>query len=447
MKSKISIIGAGSGAFSLSLIRDICLTPTLAGSTISFMDIDPERLEAAYTVCQRYTHELGVDLHLEKTLDRRVSLEGAEFVVNTALAAGHHRLREGWEIARKYGYSFGGSFHVMYDEAFWINFYQLQLFESVIEDGQDLCPDAYHLLVANPVLAGITYLSRKYPEANVVGLCHGFGGVYHIANVLGLDHEGLTFEIPGVNHFVWLTRCYHKGQDVFPLLDDWIETEMPKYHQNGEAPPIRPKIIDLYKRFGAVPIGDTAGWSGASWPWWYHSDEQTEKKWHEKPQAGWDRYFSAVARNAEAFKQVAHDSSIKATEHFPPRISGEPMIPIIDAIANDTPRIIIGNIHNYGDFVPGIPSDFEVEIPMLFSKRGIQGIRTKGLPQPLLTHILRERVVPVNLELEAYTEGSKDLLLQLILLDPWSRSEQQASDFLEEILSLPYHEEMRQHYH
>jgi alpha-galactosidase len=447
METKISIIGAGSGAFSLALIRDICLTPNLEGSTVSFMDIDPERLEAAYTLCRRYAQELSFELYLEKTLDRRESLQGADFVINTALAAGHHRLREGWEIARRYGYNWGGSFHVMYDEAFWINFYQFRLFESAIEDVLEICPQAWHLLVANPVLADITHLTRKYPNAKIVGLCHGFSGVYGVAEALGLDREHLTFEIPGVNHFVWLTHCYYKGEDIFPMLDRWIEEEVPKYRKEGKAPPgLSLKAIDLYKRFGAVPIGDTAGWSGASWPVWYHSDEATEKRWGEEPVAGWDGYFTYVAQNAAELKRVAGDDSIKVTDYFPPQVSGEPMVPIIESITCDIPRVVIGNIQNSGDFVPGVPRDFEVEIPTLVSKRGIQGIQTQGLPKPLLAHILRDRVAPVNLELEAYARGSRELLLQLILMDPWSRSEEQARGLLEEILALPYHVEMCQHY-
>ena len=94
MTVKISLIGAGSGAFSLSLIRDICLTENLRGSTISFMDINPQRLDAAFTLCQRYAEELNFDLKIEKTLDRKESLEDANFVVNTALAASHDRLQE-----------------------------------------------------------------------------------------------------------------------------------------------------------------------------------------------------------------------------------------------------------------------------------------------------------------------------------------------------------------
>ena len=89
MSTKISIIGAGSAVFSLSLIRDICLTPNLQGSTVSFMDIDQERLDAAHTLCQRYAAEVGIQLDLQKTTDRRASMQGADFVINTALVAGN----------------------------------------------------------------------------------------------------------------------------------------------------------------------------------------------------------------------------------------------------------------------------------------------------------------------------------------------------------------------
>jgi len=112
---KIALIGAGSGAFALALLRDLCLSETLRGSTVALMDIDAGRLRASHKVCRRYADELGTDLRLEPTLERRRALRGADFVINTALAAGHHRLRAGWEIARKHGFNWGGSFHVMYD--------------------------------------------------------------------------------------------------------------------------------------------------------------------------------------------------------------------------------------------------------------------------------------------------------------------------------------------
>ncbi len=447
MTTKISIIGAGSGAFSLSMIRDLCLTPNLAGSTVSLMDINQERLEGAYAVCRRYADEAGFDLTLETTLEREASLDGASFVINTALSAPHEWLRAGWDVARRYGYDWGASFHVFYDEPFWVNTPQLWLFESIVQDMLRLCPDAHLLLVANPVLAGITHLGRKYPQAKIVGLCHGFSGVYGVAETLGLDREGLTFEIPGVNHFVWCTRLYHRGQDVFPMLDRWIAEESERAWAEGRPTwGLERKTVDLYKRFRAIPIGDTAHWSGAAWPLWYHSDRETEARWHEQPSKGWDGYFRHVERMARDFHEVATDPTLSVMDLFPPKLSGEPMIPIVESVACDIPRVIIGNITNTGDFVPGIPRDFEVEIPLLVSKRGLQGIQTGGLPPALLAHALRDRVAPVNLELTAYEQGSKELLAQLILMDPWSRSLEQAHGFVDDVLALPHNAPLRAHY-
>ncbi len=447
MEVKISLIGAGSAVFSLSLIRDICLTPNLRGSTVSLMDIDQGRLDAAYALCQRYADEVGIALRLEKTTDRRESLRGADFVINTALVGGHQRLRDGYELGRKHGYRFGGSYHVMHDEGFWINYYQYRLFEAVIQDMLALCPGAWCLQVANPVFAATTFLARKYPQAKVVGLCHGFAGVYEIAEVLGLEREHLTFEIPGVNHYVWLTRLYHRGEDVFPLLDRWIDEQAPEFWQSYRpSGGLGPKAVDLYKRFGAFPIGDTCTPGGGTWPWWYHADAETEKRWLEDPHAWWEGYFYWCAHGVAEIKRVSEDTAGKVTAYFPPKASGEVMVPIIESIACDIPRVLIGNIQNTGDYVPGVPRDIAVEIPTLVSKRGIQGIRTHGLPKPLVGYILRDRVAPVNIELQAYEERSRELLHQLVMMDPWTRSEDQARALVDDILALPYHEEMRQHY-
>ena len=50
----IGIIGVGSAVFSLGLIRDLCLTERLHGSTVRLMDVDEERLRAVGRLCQRY---------------------------------------------------------------------------------------------------------------------------------------------------------------------------------------------------------------------------------------------------------------------------------------------------------------------------------------------------------------------------------------------------------
>lgn len=444
---RLSIIGAGSAVFSLSLVRDLCLTPSLEGSTVCFMDIDRRRLDAVYSLCRRYAEELGVRLAVEKTMDRREALRDADFVINTALAAGHHRLREGWAIARELGYRYGGSLHIMHDEAFWINFYQFKLFDSVIEDVLDICPNAWYIQLANPVLAGITYLGRKHPKARIVGLCHGYMGVYHVADVLGLERDGIGFEASGVNHFIWLTRFTYKGEDAYPLLDGWIKEKADEYWRL--CPPsdsMGPKAIDLYQRFGLLPIGDTCTPGGGSWPYWYHVDEETERRWKENPSAWWSGYFEWIKQRVDRMFQLAGDPSMKIAEEFPPDKPLESITSLIESIACHIPRVFQVNVLNRDGLVPGVPYDFEVEAPALVDKHGIHGLKTEALPKPILAHLLRDRVAPVEVELEAYEAGDRGLLLQLIMMDPWTRSMEQAEKLLSRILSLPYHDEMKRHY-
>jgi hypothetical protein len=195
-----SLIGASSGAFSLGLVQDLCQTPNLAGSTISFMDVDEGRLNAVHDLCCRHAGEVGIRLNIEKTVDRRESLKDADFVVNTALPAGHHGLREGRE-----------------------------------EDA------------------------------------------------------------------------------------------------------LSPIVVDLYLKYVAVPIGDTAHWSGARWPWWYHSSEEVDRRWRQGPPEGpWNGYFKGVARSADRIKEIAADRAVKVTEAFPGH-SGERTTDMIESIACDIP--------------------------------------------------------------------------------------------------------------
>lgn len=447
MKQKISLIGAGTGTFAINLIKDLCLTEGLDGSVISLMDIDKTRLDAVHRFCVRYAAEVGRHFVIEKTVDRRESLRGADFVINSALVGGYERLQQGWAIAKKWGYRFGGSFHIMHDEAFWTNFGQLQLMEAIYADMQELCPDAWYLMVANPVMASVTYLSRKYPGIKLVGMCHGYNGVFRMCDVMGLDRSKISWEIPGVNHFVWLNRFTYDGRDGKPLIEAWVRDRAEEYFRHiGPSNDFSPKIIDLYRRFGLMPIGDTGTAGGGSWGWEYHVDAQTQKQWNEDPDLWYDVVFSINRGHIQSIMDAAYDDSVQLSEKFSTDYSDEPMIPLIEALACDRGQIVVVNILNDKGYVEGVPTDFEVEIPAWVDRDGIHGIHTKPLPKSLQACMLRDRVAPVEVELEAYETHSRQRLVDLVMMDPWTHSRAQAEGLVEEILNMPGLEEMKEYY-
>jgi len=450
MGVKIGIIGAGSAVYALSVVKDVCLTPSLRGATVTFMDISRQRLDVAHELGERYAAELGAKLRLEKTVDRAKCLRGADFVINTALAAGgsHPRLQEGWRIAARYGYRLGGSLHIMHDEAFWVNFHQLRLMDSVARDILRICPRAWLLQVGNPVFAGTTWLQRNYPRLKMVGLCHGYMGVFGVADILGLkDHARLDYEVSGVNHFIWVTRMKYRGRDAFPVLDRWIRRG--GYRSRWRKPgavdaELNPVKLDLYRMFGVIPVGDAGHTAGGGWPYWYRADRATERKWREAAARWWAGHFRYCRSAISRIGRIMRDPKVKLTEEFGAEHTGESMMSLIDSMIRDIPRRIVVNTLNTGNWAPGIPRGIAVELRGRVDGKGVHGVPTKPLPSGVLAWITRDLVAQAEMELAAYRGGSRNLLLNLILMDPWSRTKEKAERFMNEILSR--HPEMARHY-
>ncbi|HEY0009759.1 MAG TPA: hypothetical protein VGB55_13605 [Tepidisphaeraceae bacterium] len=449
-EARIVIIGAGSTIYALEVIKDLCGNSRLAQSHVWFVDVNPERLRISLTLCRRYAQEVGSAIEITGTTERAEALRSADFVISTALTLGYDKMLQGWDLAEKYGFRQDGSLHLIYDEAFWVNFYQLQLFEGIVEDMLALCPEAWFFMVSNPVMAGVTYLGRKYPQAKVAGVCHGYREIFSILQELGLDPDKATWDIPGSNHFVWLNAFTYDGRNAFPLLDQWIAEKGEAYWASGSDKvrwgTLGRKLIDLYRIHGVLPIGDTAHWIANNWPWWYSGTDTERAAWDQPPlREKWMGFFDILAREQQARLELADDPTRKVSEAYPGK-SDEHIIDMVDAIANDQPGDFVVNILNTDNLVPGVPLDFEVEVKARLSAGGLQTRPSKPLPRSVLAHLLRDRIAPVETELAAFERGSYDLLVELILMDRWAPSKQAAEAFLDDLLALPWNTRMKTHY-
>ncbi len=102
--TKITFIGAGSTVFAKNLLGDILSFPELADSTISLMDIDPERLQTSEIVAHKVADFFGAKPKIEATLDRRRALDGADYAISMFQVGGYKPSTViDFEIPKKYG--------------------------------------------------------------------------------------------------------------------------------------------------------------------------------------------------------------------------------------------------------------------------------------------------------------------------------------------------------
>lgn len=443
---KIAVIGAGSAQFSLGLVKDICLTPTLAGSMVHFMDINPERLEMISKLAARYSNELGQELKIESTTDLYTSLTDADFVISTAAVKSHHHQRAMRDVSAKHGYYYGGTNLG--------GFYQLRLMLDVAHAMEEVCPDAWLIQSGNPVYEGCTLMTRE-TSIKVCGLCHGHYGVLRIAEVLGLDLSNpndLTWQAPGLNHNIWLTHFYYKGEDTYPLLDEWIKTQGEEYwrtHVASRTHDIQMSrgTIHQYQMFGLMPIGDTPRRGG----WWYHTDIQTKKHWFGEPWGGPDTelarpfFVENLEKRITQMTEIANDPKASLVEAFGADKTREQQVPIIDGLVNNNEGQFQVNVPNRGALA-GVPDNVVVEVPAIVNKKGIQPIQVGSLPAKILYEQILPEWLDMERELLAFKTGDRSMLLWNVLESPQTQSYDQAVEVLDALLEMPGHEEMAAHY-
>jgi alpha-galactosidase len=440
---KITVIGAGSATFSMGLVKDLCLTENLKGSHVTFMDVDEERLNLIHRLAERYVGELATDLTFTKTTDRRESLQDSDFVINTAGLEYQHS-DERRALLRKHGYYSGPNFPVSY-------MMNLPLMLETAQDIEEICPNAWLIQSGNPVREG-TPLITQHTGVKVIGLCHGHYGYINVANVLGLDPDKVVWTAPGLNHCIWLTEFRYEGEDAYPVLDAWIENEAVAYWQDREAHPeaygledqMSRAVIDQYRRFGLLPIGDTTRGGG----WWYKTDLETRLWWYG-PTAGFgsgvhrgpflERHYGRL----DEIHRVARDESLSVLDAFPPVKTHEQQVPIIDAFTNDVAGKFQINVPNEGA-IPGIADDEVVEIPAIIDRGGIHRIHVDPLPRKLMIEVIQPHILSGQWEREAFLTGDRDMLVEgLLMVYAFDHagptiSYAQAKAFVDDILVQPY---------
>jgi alpha-galactosidase len=290
---------------------------------------------------------------------------------------------------------------------------------------------------------------NRETKAKVLGLCHGHHGYRQIARMLGLELEHVSAQMPGFNHWIWLTDFRYQNKDAYPLLDEWIETKAESYWAETDGKrsfsdnQMSRAAIHQYQLFGLMPIGDTPRAGG----WWYHLDLETKKRWYGHlggfdSEIGWGQYLEGTGRRVREVERVAMDENKPVSDTFKPVQSGEQIVPIINSLLNDVEGLFQVNIPNHGPIIKGFPEDLVVECQAVVSGAGIRGISVPPLPPKLIVAAMIPRWLKAERMVEALRRRDRDILLLYFLEDQRTKSLEQAESLLNEWLAEPGNERL-----
>jgi alpha-galactosidase len=398
--TSVAFIGAGSVVFTRQLLADLLRYPELKDLDLRLHDIDAERLAVAEGTARQVAERFGASIRLTATADRRTAVDGADFVVNMVQVGGIAATRRDLEIPAKYGLlqtigdttGVGGVFRGLRTFPF---------LSALLNDMQELCPDAVFLNYTNPMAMNVWWASVVAPKITTLGLCHSvYWTVNGLCDLLGVPLDGTHFRAAGVNHQAWLLEWSRDGESLYPQLQQKIR----------EDPELERRVrVEIYKRIGYYPT-ETSEHSSEYLSWFLRSKEQIERFRLEPLQ-----YVGISEENVHEFEDakaaLASGRPLELQEG-----AAEYAPQVIHSIVTGTRREIHANVPNRG-LIDNLPEGAVIEVPHIVDGNGIQAVPMGPLP-PQCAALNRSYLNVAGLAIEAMRTGSKELVRQAVLVDP-----------------------------
>jgi alpha-galactosidase len=409
--ARIAFVGAGSTVFTRNLVADVLRMPELRHTTtFALMDVDEQRLRTSERVVRELGHALGVDAHVEATLDRRVALEGAHYVVTSFQIGGLGATKLDFEVPKRFGLrqtiadtlGVGGIMRALRT---------IPVLLDVCADMEDVCGDALLLQYVNP-MSMLCWAVAEASEVRAVGLCHSVQGTARdLARDLGIPAEEVEYVVAGINHLAFYLRLERGGEDLYPSLRRVLA-------ENGFPKSDRVRY-ELFRHFGYFVTESSEHFSEYV-PWFI-------KRW--RPDLV-DRYAipldEYVRRSEDQIEEWdAMEASLEGGLDAGGGPSGEYGAEIVRAGETGAPFKFNGNVPNTFSgrmLIDNLPADCCVEVPCVASAAGVEPQAVGSLPRHLAA-LIQTNVNVQGLTVEAALSGDRESVYRAAMLDPHTAAE------------------------
>ncbi len=407
--SKIAFIGAGSFGFTRNLVKDILSFPAMADSTIALMDIDEERLAYIKRAVERIVKDGGyTEAKVIATKDRAEALKDADGVLCTILVGNVHVWRNDIEIPKKYGVDINvGDTRGPAGIFRFLRTYPVML--SIARDIEKYCPNAVFLNYTNP-MAMLCRAVQGKSDIMMTGLCHSVQGTAGmLAKWIGAPEDEISFTCAGINHQAFYLEYKWNGEDAYPLIRKAMEN--PEIMNEEQVRNEMFMHLDYY-------VTESSGHNSEYNAWFRKRPDLIEK--YCTHGTGWNpgEYGHIMYRYLERENTWKKDiEEWLEQEEIELKRGHEYAAYIFNAVFGDNELFKFnGNIRNFGH-IANLPEGCCVEVPILASKHGLEGISVGELPPQLaILNNISSRCE--ELAVEGAYEGNKRKIFHAICFDP-----------------------------
>jgi alpha-galactosidase len=401
--TKIALLGAGSTKFTRKVVADILQYPELQDAVISLHDIDPERLRTAEAVTARVSEAVGARATVEASLDRRQSIAGADFVINTIQVGGATATRFDFDIPREFGirYTINDTINV---GGVMRGLRTSPVIQAILRDMEELAPDAWFLNYTNP-MAMVVWLTAAESRVRTVGLCHSVDHTVHLlASYLEIPAEEVQFESAGINHLAFIVRMTHDGEDLDPRLRRFVA--------DGRVPKTDLVRAELYRRLGFYPTESSEHHADYS-PWFI------TKGLVEPLAIPLDELLRRDAASLAEFEDTRR--MVETDQPLEVGRSEEQAATVIQSLVTGTRTRIIGNVMNGPGLVENLPRQASVEVPCFVDGLGIHPVPMGALP-PQCAAYVTPAIHAQEMVVKAVIAQDRSLIYHAIAQDPQAQA-------------------------
>ena len=413
--SKITFLGAGSTVFAKNVLGDCMLTPSLQGFELALFDIDHERLRDSESMLTNMLGTTGSTCRVVAYTDRKEALRGAKYVVNAIQVGGYDPCTiTDFEIPKKYGLrqtiadtlGIGGIFR---------NLRTIPVMLDFAKDMQEVCPDAWFLNYTNP-MAVLTNVMNTYGGIKTVGLCHSVQVcVPWLFHDLGIDSEGVSAKIAGINHMAWLLEVTRNGEDLYPEIKRLALEKQKTKHTDMVR-------YELMFKFGYY-VTESSEHNAEYHPYFI---KKQYPELIEKYNIPLDEYPRRCINQIEGWKNMREQ--LVNNQHIEHHRTHEYASYIFDAMETGTPFKLGGNVMNTG-LITNLPRNACVEVPCFVDRSGITPTYVGDLP-PQLAALNNTNINTQLLTIEAAITGKKEHIYHAAMLDPHTAAELSLDDIV-----------------